>query len=73
MRCIARLRFARSIAIGLISARPQPRKGSQSNSRLMTYTCGGNTEVNAMVSHADWCFDKITHGSRGIFSRPRTS
>src|SRR5260221_687220 len=52
----------RSMAIGLISARPQPKKGIHRSSRLSTCTCGGKISWNASVSHADWCLERITAG-----------
>ena len=60
------------MAIGLMSARPQPKNGIHRSSRLSTCTCGGKISWNAMVSHADWCFDRITDGRDGRFSRPST-
>ena len=62
----------RLIAIGLISARPQPKNGIQSSSRLSTCTCGGKICWKASVSQADWCLDRITAGCAGRCSRPST-
>jgi len=52
----------RSIAIGLISASPQPKNGIHSSSRLSTSTCGGKSSWKAIVSQADWCLARITAG-----------
>ena len=68
----ARMPRERLIAIGLISARPQPKNGIHSSSRLSTSTCGGKMSWKAIVSHADWCLDRITAGRAGRFSRPST-
>ena len=62
----------RSIAIGLISASPQPKNGIHSSSRLSTSTWGGKMCWKASVSQADWCFARITDGRDGRFSRPST-
>ena len=60
------------MAIGLMSASPQPKKGIHKSSRLSTCTCGGKITWNAIVSHADWCFERITAGRAGRCSRPST-
>ena len=60
------------MAIGLISARPQPKNGIHRSSRLSTCTCGGKIAWNAIVSHADWCLERITAGRAGRCSRPST-
>jgi hypothetical protein len=62
----------RSMAIGLISASPQPKNGIQRSSRFSTCTCGGKIFWKARVSHADWCLDRITEGREGRFSSPST-
>src|SRR6185503_6870695 len=68
----ARMPRERLIAIGLISARPQPKNGIQSSSRFSTCTCGGKMSWNAIVSHADWCLARMTAGREGRCSRPST-
>ena len=62
----------RSIAMGFIIANPQPKNGTNNRLFLRTQTWGGKIVWNANVSQADWCFERITQGLSGIFSKPWT-